>query len=81
MHCWTPFASTLVSMKAAGITNKQWLRVATWQPAAIAWWREWTPTSWPFFTTDARRYPLHCTRVVFSEKKGLLALLCIHHPL
>lgn len=42
MHCWTPFASTLVSMKAVGITNKQWQRVATWQPIVIACWREET---------------------------------------
>lgn len=42
MHRWTPFAATLISMKTVGITNKQWQRVATWQPIAIAWRREET---------------------------------------
>jgi len=39
-HCWTPFTSTLVSIEAVGITNKQWQWVATWPPLVIAWWRE-----------------------------------------
>lgn len=49
MLCWTQFTSTLVSAKAVGIANKQWLWVVTWQT-----YDDWLAeggdqTSWPFF--------------------------------